>query len=470
MEFDSDIVIGLECHISLKTKTKLFCSCLNGTGSEEPNTLTCEVCLGHPGSKPILNKKAVQFATKLGLALKCKVAEKVIFSRKSYFYPDLSKNYQISQYELPIASSGVITLPSGKKVEITRAHLEEDPASLVHPKSISESNFVLIDYNRSGAPLIEIVTEPCLTSASEAREFMNHLVTLLHYLDIFDINTCTLKADANISIKESGYVRSEIKNVTGFKEIERALIYEIERQKKVISSGDKLVQDTRGWDASSGKTFLMRTKETQEDYGYIIDPDLVPIYLSKFIDDVELPELPYEKATRFIEEYKIGSEDAHILVAEKGLGDIFDTVSKKIDPILVAKWSRHQLVKVMNKAGKSFSDLNMSPDKFIDLLNLVQQKKITDAVAEEILANLIEKSFNVEDYVLKNKLEVVSDTGELELLCQQIIEENSIAVQDYKNGEEKSFNFLVGKVMQKTKGKADPNLVNEILKQLIINS
>lgn len=254
MKFTTDVVIGLEIHAELATKSKLFCSCAR-TGNLNPNTRVCPVCLGHPGAKPVVNRKAIEHALSIALALKCKVAQEIIFSRKSYFYPDMSKNYQITQYEIPLGSNGSIKLREGKDIRIQRIHLEEDPASLVHIGSMQQSSFVLVDYNRSGNPLAEIVTEPDLINPEEARDFMNKLITILEYLDVFDIDSCIIKADANISIRESGYTRVEIKNITGFKEIESALFYEVARQKKDIKDGKKIVQETRGWNSDEGSTF-----------------------------------------------------------------------------------------------------------------------------------------------------------------------------------------------------------------------
>ena len=259
MNFTSDIVIGLEIHVQLNTKTKLFCSCPT-QGSEEPNTRTCEVCLGMPGSKPVLNKAALEYALKLALALEWEISSNLTFSREAYFYPDLAKNYQISQYEIPLGIKGKLHLKSGKTIGITRVHMEEDPAALVHPNGMVDSKFVLIDYNRSGNPLCEVVTEPELTSPDEARDFMKQLIAVLNYLKIFDQDNCIIKADANISIKEKDYTRVEIKNITGFKEIERALNYELERQKR-----EDVVQETRAWDAETGVTRSLRKKETEEE-------------------------------------------------------------------------------------------------------------------------------------------------------------------------------------------------------------
>ncbi len=484
--FTTDIVIGLEIHIELDTKTKLFCSCPTH-GSEEPNTRTCEICLGMPGSKPVLNKKAVEFALKLCVALGCEISHELIFSRKSYFYPDMSKNYQISQYEIPLGKNGKLKLkpketPSflgtknpkdflvnGKEIGITRVHMEEDPASLVHPHGMKGGSYVLVDYNRSGNPLVEIVTEPDLTSPDEARDFMKQMITVLDYLEIFDINRGVIKADANISIKESGYTRVEIKNITGFREIERALLYEVNRQKNEIKSR-KIEQETRAWDSEKGISFSLRKKETEEDYGYIIDTDLVVTEINKkWIDEIKklMPELAQDKVKKFIERFKIKKEDAEIIAAEKELAEMFEKVAEKIDPSLAAKWLRRELMRVLNYNGKGLHETEIDSKHMIDLLKLVEIKKITDSVAAKILEKLIEKPFDVKEYVKNESLEAVSDISELEKFCREAIKENSQAVADYKKGEAKALNFIVGSVMKKTKGKATPKEVNEILTRMI---
>jgi aspartyl-tRNA(Asn)/glutamyl-tRNA(Gln) amidotransferase subunit B len=469
MKKDSDVIIGLEVHVEINTDTKLFCGCPT-KGSEEPNTRTCEVCLGQPGSKPVLNKKALEYALKLCLALNCKVSKELIFSRKSYFYPDMAKNYQITQYEIPLGNKGKLKLKSGKEIGITRVHMEEDPAALVHPAGMRESAYVLVDYNRSGNPLLEIVTEPELASAEEARDFMKQLITILSYLGIFDINEGIIKADANVSIKESGFVKQEVKNITGFKEIERALKYEVLRQKAEVSAGKKLVQETRAWDSEKGITFLLRKKETEEDYGYILDSDLVRIEITKEMLDKtkkEMPELAHDKIEKFIAKHKLKREDAEIISAEKELAEMFEKVSAEIDPVLAAKWLRRELVRVLNYNKKSFGEMEMDESHMIQLLKLVESKKITETVAQKILEKLIEKPFDVNEYVKKEKLEAVSDKEEIEKYCKEAISENPKAVEDYKKGEAKALHFLVGQVMRKTKGKATPKEVNEILKNLI---
>jgi len=473
MKFTSDIVIGLEIHIELNTDSKLFCGCKRaGSENEQPNTRTCQVCLGMPGSKPVVNKKAIEYALKLALALKCNISKEIFFSRKSYFYPDMSKNYQISQYEIPLGKNGKLKLKSGKEIGITRIHVEEDPAALIHLGSMQKSAFVLVDYNRSGDPLVEIVTEPDLTSPEEARDFMNRLITILSYLEIFDQNSCLIKADANISVKESNYSRVEIKNITGFKEIERALFYEVARQKKEVSEGKKIKQETRAWNSELGTTFSLRTKETEEDYGYIIDPDLTKIEITdSWIKQIkkEMPELAEEKLKKFTETHKIKQLDAEVIAAEKGLAEMFEKVAENVDPLLAAKWLRRELVRVMNYNKKTFADLEIDETHMIDLLKLVESKQITDTTAQKIMEKLMEKPFDVNKYVKEHNLLAVSDTLTLDKFCKEAIKENPMAVEDYKNGEQKALNFLVGKVMQKTKGKATPKIVHELLKRLIKN-
>ncbi|MFH1054070.1 MAG: Asp-tRNA(Asn)/Glu-tRNA(Gln) amidotransferase subunit GatB [Candidatus Woesearchaeota archaeon] len=471
MKLTGDCVIGLEIHIELDTNTKIFCPCSRKSKEDEgPNTRVCEVCIGAPGSKPVLNKKAVEYALKLGLALNCDISPDLIFSRKSYFYPDMAKNYQISQYEIPLGEGGFLEISSGKKIGIIRVHLEEDPAAMIHPKGMEKSSFVLVDYNRSGNPLVEVVTRPDMASPDEARDFMKKLIKILGYLEIFDIENGIIKADANISIKDSGYVRSEVKNITGFKEIERALKYEVERQKKEISDGKKLVQDTRAWDSDIGITRLMRTKETEADYGYIIDPDLVVTEITNdWIDDIkaDMPELGQDKVKKYINDYKIDKIDAEVIAAERLLAELFEKVANEIDPILAAKWLRRELLRVLNYNKKSMKELLLDERHMIDLLKLVESGKITETSAQKIIEKLVEKPFDVNKYVEKEKLGVVSDKKEIEELCKKAISENPEAVRELKAGNEKSFNFLIGKVMQATKGQADPKEVNSVMKKLL---
>ena len=462
-KFTKDIIIGLEIHVELNTDTKLFCSCPT-QGNDNPNTRTCEICLGHPGSKPKVNKKAIEYSIKLAKALNCKISDNIIFSRKNYFYPDMSKNYQITQYETPLGEKGFIQLED-KKIGITRVHIEEDPAALIHPGGLGKAKFVLVDYNRSGNPLCEIVTEPELSSPEDARNFMKTLITILQYLGIFNPDKNIIKADANVSIKESGYIRAEIKNISGFKEIQRALEYEILRQKQAVKENKKLKQETRAWESESGITTLLRTKETEDDYGYIFDPDLVPIETKQF--KIKISELPQEKAKKYVKEFKLSKEDAYVLTNDFDLTKIFEKSIKKINPVLSAKWIRRELVRVLNYNKIDITEMKMDVDEFVKLLQLLDKNKITDKVAQKILEILVVKKINVEEYVKKQGLEAVSDTGLIEKFCNEIINENKKAVDDYKSGNENSLNFLLGQVMRKSMGKADPKEIKEKLKKML---
>ncbi len=457
-----EIIIGLEIHVSLNTQTKLFCSCALPKEADAPNTKTCDICVGFPGSKPVVNKKAIEYALRLALALECSIAPEIIFSRKVYFYPDMGKNYQITQYEIPLGSKGKLNI-GDKEIKITRIHLEEDPAALLH-----QGSTVLVDYNRSGKPLCEIVTEPDFSSPDEAREFLKRLITLIHYLGIFDPNEGVIKADANISIK--GYERAEIKNITGFKEIERALNYEIERQKVLIREHQGLKhRETRGWDSEKGITLFQRKKEEEADYGYILDPDLVPIELTKELLETtrkNLPELPQQKSLRYQKELKLKVEDSEVLANDFKLSAIFEKASKKIEPALAAEWIRREVSRVLNYAKKEL-DNTFIEKHILEVLELIHTKKITRQTGQRIMELLIEQDLDLQKYVKENNLEVVADTAVLEEICKKVIHANSKAVEAYKAGEEKSFNFLIGQIMRETKGKADPSLVHQTLKKLL---
>ncbi len=467
-KFTSDVVCGLEVHIELATNTKLFCACPT-RGSDEPNTLTCPTCLGLPGAKPVLNKKAVDYAIRLCLALNCEIAPKLIFSRKSYFYPDMSKNYQITQYELPLGEEGDITLPGGVRIGITRVHMEEDPASLIHPNGMANSQFVLVDYNRSGRPLCEVVTEPDLTSAAQARDFMKQLITILQYLKIFSLGDCIIKADANISIKESGYQRVEVKNVTGFKEIERALNYEIERQKQEVKEGKKIIQETRAWDADVGITRSLRTKETEADYGYILDPDLVVTNIThEWIEKIkeDMPELHEQRIKRYLQ-LGVSQIDAEVITADYNLSEFFEKTIKKAKPDIASKWVRRELVRVLNYNQKELIDIKFGPEEFSQLLILMIDKKITEAVARKILEKLVEEPFDITEYIKKEGLETVNDTGIVDAAVTEVLASNQKAVEELKGGNPKSLNFLMGQVMRRTRGAANPAEIEKLIKEKI---
>ncbi|MBS3167735.1 Asp-tRNA(Asn)/Glu-tRNA(Gln) amidotransferase subunit GatB [Candidatus Woesearchaeota archaeon] len=455
-------MIGLEIHISLNTKTKLFCSCPNNNAGL-PNTECCDICTGFPGSKPVLNKKAVEYALKLCLALNCKIAPEIIFSRKTYFYPDMGKNYQITQYELPLGSNGILEL-ADKKIRIRRIHLEEDPAALIH-----QGSTVLIDYNRSGTPLCEIVTEPDLSSPEEAREFLKRLLTIIQYLKIFDLKNGIVKADANVSIKP--HERIEVKNINGFKEIERAISYEIERQKQLVNEGKPIThRETRGWKSDKGITIFQRSKESEEDYGYIIDPDLVSIELTK--EDIEktkksLPELPKEKAVKYHSKYKIPKIDAEVLANDYELTELLEeAISKKVDPLFAAEWIRREVSRVLNYSKKELHETFIAKN-LIEVLDTISKNKITRRTGQKLMELLTEKDVNIKEYIKSQGLESVSNTQEIEEICKKVLKKNEKAVKEYLEGNEKSFMFLIGQCMRASKGKADPKTLNEILKKLI---
>lgn len=455
MKKNNDVMIGLEVHAQLDTKSKLFCSC--PTVATEPNTAVCQTCLGHPGSKPVVNKKVLEFGVKLALALGCQLSRSISFSRKTYFYPDMSKNFQITQYEIPLGSEGHITLDSGKIVRIKRLHLEEDPAGLIHG-----ANDVLVDYNRSGIPLCEIVTEPDLSSPEEAREFMNKLMNILLYLNIFQADS-VIKADVNVSVKATNFARVEIKNITGFKEIERAIVYEVSRQQQ-----ETVVRETRGWEPDKGITFSMRLKETEEDYGYIIEPDL-PMFTFEqaFIDVVkkQIPELPQQRAQRYVAKYKIDVTDAKIIASDLAVAQLFDIVVEKINPVLASKWFRRELLRVLNLKNKQLKETPLNAESLIELFTLLETKQITDRIGQQVMEKLVDEKFSPKAFVEQQNLGRVGDESELGRLCDTIIAENPQAVADFKSGVEKALKFLIGKAMALTKGQADPVLLKKLFEE-----
>lgn len=465
MTFNSDVVIGLEIHVELDTKTKLFCSCQR-EHSNEPNTTTCPICLGHPGSRPLLNKKALDYALKMCLATDCELANELVFSRKSYFYPDMSKNFQITQFELPLGFLGKIKLKNSKEIRIKRIHLEEDPAAIVYPNTMKNSLYILIDYNRAGNPLVEIVTQPDITSPAEAREFLNQLSLILSYLGIFNVEKCTIKADANISIKESGYERVEIKNISGFKEIERALNYEIIRQRSVLRRNGKITQETRGWNEISKTTISLRKKESEDDYGYIIEPDIPCVEITQeLVDEIKekIPELAQQKIERFIKEFGIEETDATVMASQPELAILFEEISSKIDSVLVSRWLRKELLRVVNYAGKSVSEIKFGSKELIELLHLVQTKKISDSTGQKMMELLMEKKFSPKNYVEEKGLYQLGDESELKELCAKVVSQEKTAVKDYFSGEKKALQFLIGKIMAQTKGRADPILSKKLM-------
>jgi len=427
-----------------------------------PNSRTCEVCLGMPGSKPVLNKKAVDYAIMVAFAFNCKINNEFFFSRKTYFYPDMAKNYQITQYEVPVGEKGYLEV-DGKKIGITRVHLEEDPASLIHESGVKQSNYSLIDYNRSGIPLVEIVTEPDLESPEQARHFLNKLLTTLNYLGVYAHGESVLKADCNLSIK--GSERVEVKNVTGFKAVESALKAEEARQREMIKGKEKIVRETRGFDPDTNSTYSMRKKETEEDYGYIFDPDLVKVEIDNaWLKSLKqkIPELAEGKSKRFVKEFGLKEYDAKVLASNKALAEIFEKAAK-VDSKLAVRFVSRELMGILNYNKLKIEDTKVNADGIIGLIELVKGEKVSDKNAKESLIKYAAEGVFPKEFLKKSNLLIEASSGDLEKIVQEAINENQKVFDEYKSGNKKSLNFLIGQVMRKMKGKADARQVQKIL-------
>ena len=474
MEYEP--VIGLEVHVQLNTKTKLFCNCSTEFGAE-PNSNTCPVCMGYPGVLPRLNKEALEKAILVGLALNCKVASYTKFDRKSYFYPDLPKGYQISQYDMPLNYEGYLEfeMPDGtiKKVRIIRAHLEEDAGKLIHSGSVS-----YVDLNRAGVPLVEIVSYPDMFSVDEAYYYLQTLRNTMKYIGVSDVNMeeGSLRVDANVSVRRKGDTKLgtkvEIKNMNSFNFLKKALEYEIKRQISLLEKGEKIVQETRLFDFESGKTFTMRTKEEAEDYRYFPDPDLPPVVLTdEYIESLKrkLPELPYQKYKRFIEQYNLPRYDASILTESRELADYFEEAVKhyKGDPKKVSNWIMSEVLRYLNETNKEITDFTVKPYQIAELLRLMDENKINIKIAKTIFPEMIQTGKDASKIVEERGLIQVSDEGQIEEICKLVLQENPAEVEKYKSGKTNVIGFLVGQVMKKSQGKADPKLVNQILSKLL---
>ncbi len=464
------VIIGLEVHVQLATKSKLFCSDSTVHEDKEPNTNVCPICLGFPGSKPKLNKHAVDMGIMVARALNCKINREMFFSRKSYFYPDMSKNFQITQYEIPLAVDGSMEV-LGKKIRITRVHMEEDPARLQHVGgSIISAQYVLVDYNRSGIPLLEIVTEPDFSSTKEVREFLSKLTSILEHLEVYDAGKeGSLRVDANISIK--GGERTEIKNISGFANVEKALNYEIVRQKNLINMGMKVKRETRHFDAVSKMTVTLRTKELEEDYGYIFEPDLTKIIIdNEWIKTLEkeMPELPDARVARFVQEYKIAERDAKIIVyVDKALANFFEECVKTYkNPRTVARWIVTDLLKGLNYQSITIRDSKVKPKTFVELLKLIDSGKITERLAKEIIKEYAATGESPATIVKRKGLTLV-DKKKLAEVVKKVIKKNPQAVKDVKDGKAKAVQFLIGQVLREIKARADPKEVEKLIKELI---
>lgn len=457
-------VIGMEVHVQLNTESKLFCGC--PARAEEPNSSVCEICLGMPGSKPVVNKKALDFAILAGLAVNCKINQEFFFSRKTYFYPDMSKDFQISQFELPVAVNGFLLLPGGKKVNIRRVHLEEDPAALVHEQGMASSNYCLVDYNRSGIPLVEIVSEPDLSSPAEAREFMDSLLNILNYLGIFAQGVGVMKADANISIE--GSERVEVKNISSFRGIEKALEFEEKRQRELIAKGERVKKETRGFVAGNGTTVSLRSKESEEDYGYVFEPDLPKIVVSgKWLAELKkrLPELPEQKAKRFEKEFRIPAAEARVLCGNLALAQLFEAAAKRTKPALASRFLSRELLAVLNYNNLDLASLDLHAEHIAELLNLVAEKKASEKNAKEAMIRYANEKILPIDFLKKNNLLIDLKQDDLQAIVEKVLQENKNALAELKSGNKKSLNFLVGLVMREARGKAEPRTVQKLIEE-----
>ena len=474
MSDDTDVMIGLETHVQLDTDTKLFCGCPNEE-AEEPNSNVCPICLGHPGSKPQLNHAVLKQAVKTATALQCDINDEMFFSRKTYFYPDMSKNYQITQYEIPVGNDGEIEVKVGdskKDIRIKRLHIEEDPAKLEHVGgSVSDSDYTKIDYNRAGTPLLEIVTKPDFRSPEEARAYLQQLQRTLQYLEVyFPESSFAIKSDANVSI--NGGNRVEVKNITGTKDIEKALNYEITRQKQMAKTDKEVEQATRSFNQSMGMTEALRQKETEEDYGYIFDPDLTRQELSEeFQDKVysEIPELPHEKFKRFQNEYGLKEKLVESLVTSQELADDFEelVVGHNYDSNVVASWMTGELKKVLNYNEVDYENSEIDIWILEQLFKMLEENRISDRNGEILLRKAQENpGISAPSLVAKFDLEKAED-DEVDQIVEEVINDNGDAVDDYESGDEGAINFLVGQVMQQSQGKADPKTAREKILEIL---
>ena len=462
--------IGLEIHVELKTKTKMFCSCLNDPLEKEPNVNICPVCTAQPGSLPVINEEAIHSVIKTGLALNCKINEKTWFERKNYFYPDLPKGYQISQYEAPICSDGKLN-----GIKIRRVHLEEDVGKSIHDRG----DYSLVDYNRAGVPLMELVTEPDIHSAEQAKNFAQDLQLILRYLGISDadMEKGQMRVEANISLNMGKKV--EVKNLNSFKSVEKAIEYEIERQKEVLEDEKEVVHETRGWNDSKQETFSQRIKETSDDYRYFPEPDLPPLNLDK--DDIEklkaeIPELPMARKERFVKEYKLAEKSIEVLVSFKHLGDFFEQTISELTAWLEAgkiKTDLEPLIKLtanyINTEFPKFvpttGEIKITAENFAELIYLTFIGEISSSGAQEVLKEMFKTGGDPSQIIESKNLKQVSDAGELEAIIDKIIKNNPQPVEDYKKGKETALQFLIGQAMRESKGKANPNVAGEIIKK-----
>ncbi|MCH8157303.1 MAG: Asp-tRNA(Asn)/Glu-tRNA(Gln) amidotransferase subunit GatB [Nitrospinae bacterium] len=474
-----EVVIGLEVHVQLKTQSKIFCSCSTEFG-KPANENSCPVCLGMPGVLPVLNKKALQLAMRACLATHCRIAPMNRFARKNYFYPDLPKGYQISQFELPLGLGGHINIQvngSKKRINLTRIHMEEDAGKLIHGENLGSPGKSYVDFNRTGVPLVEIVSEPDLRSAEEAREYLIQLKAILDYAEVSDCNMeeGSLRCDANVSLRPVGQkelgTRAELKNLNSFRFVQRAIEYEVERQTQILEQGDRVVQETRLYDSAKGISFPMRSKEEAHDYRYFPEPDLVPVVIDdEWIEEIRktLPELPEQKRERFVSDYEIPEYDAGVLTASRALADYYEAcVSLYSKPKIISNWIMGELLRELKNDEREIKECPVKPEGLTDLLKLIDEGTINAKMAKTVFEDMYQSGKSAKTIVKEKGLTQITDSSAIENLVNQILESNPEQVEQYKNGKEKVFGFLVGQVMKESKGQANPALVNKLLKERI---
>lgn len=471
-----ETVIGLEVHVELSTQTKIFCGCSTEFGAPS-NSHTCPVCLGHPGVLPVLNREAVNFAIKAAMALNCQIAESSKFDRKNYFYPDSPKAYQISQFDKPIGEHGWIEIDveGGKKrIGITRLHLEEDAGKLNH---LEHGEGSLVDFNRVGVPLIEIVSEPDLRSPAEAKAYLEKIKAIIQYTGVSDVKMeeGSLRCDANISLRPVGTIpfgtKTELKNLNSFRNVERSLEYEIERQNELLEDGGEVIQQTLRWIEEQNITKIMRSKEQAHDYRYFPEPDLVQLFIDKewkqqILDSI--PELPDERLERYQSEYGLSTYDATILVANKEISDFYDqVVQEKADPKTAANWMTGDVLGHLNAKGIELKDTPLLPVKLAQLVQLIKAGTISNKLAKNVFKNMLDSGKDPQTIIEENGWVQISDESQLQSVVAEVIANNAKSVEDLQNGKDRALGFLVGQVMKQTKGKANPQMVNQLIRQQI---
>ncbi len=471
-----ETVIGLEVHAELSTESKIFCGCSTQFGAP-PNTNTCPVCLGHPGVLPVLNRRAVEYAMKAALALNCEIAEHTKFDRKNYFYPDLPKAYQISQYDQPIGQNGWIEIEIDgrkKRIGIIRLHLEEDAGKSMH----QEGGFdTLVDFNRVGVPLIEIVSAPDIRSPEEARLYLEKLRSILLYTEVSDVKMeeGSLRCDANISLRPVGQkefgTKTELKNMNTFSGVQRALEYEEKRQAKVLDAGHQVVQETRRWDENRKETVAMRSKEEAHDYRYFPEPDLVTLHITReWVDEIRksLPELPDSRKARYVRDYGLPEYDAEVITASKKMADFFESaVATGADAKSVSNWIMVELLGYLNKNNLEIDQVKLTPQNLAKMVQLIEKGTISGKIAKTVFAEMLESGKDPDAIVKDKGLVQISDEGAIKEIVVKVVAANPQSVEDYRNGKERALGFLVGQVMKETKGKANPQLVNKLLVEIL---